>query len=104
MLLPFLLLLLLNLLQLIVKFKPGISKENRGKALGKAKAEEQKVIASGNAVGGAGGDVVLVKVKDNKAKRVGLKAAAADIKNGEYLVQARQLLQFQLGMIQPAGL
>lgn len=29
--------------ELLVKFKPGVSKENRGRALGKAKAEERKI-------------------------------------------------------------
>uniref|UniRef100_A0A383WFW9 Uncharacterized protein n=1 Tax=Tetradesmus obliquus TaxID=3088 RepID=A0A383WFW9_TETOB len=66
--------------ELLVKFKPGVSKENRGRALGKAKAEERKMLWASDAAGATGGDLVLVKVTDNKAGRVGLKAAAADIK------------------------
>ncbi|WIA17105.1 hypothetical protein OEZ85_014000 [Tetradesmus obliquus] len=66
--------------ELLVKFKPGVSKGNRGKALGKAKAEERRMLWASDAVGATGGDLVLVKVTDNKAGRVGLKAAAADIK------------------------
>ena len=70
-------------LQLLVKFKPGVSKENRGRALGKAKSEERQMLWASDAAGATGGDLVLVKVTDNKSGRVGLKAAAADIKQGE---------------------
>uniref|UniRef100_A0A383VUP8 Uncharacterized protein n=1 Tax=Tetradesmus obliquus TaxID=3088 RepID=A0A383VUP8_TETOB len=66
--------------ELLVKFKPGVSKENRGRALGKAKAEERKMLWASDAAGATGGDLVLVKLTDNKSKRVGMKAAAADIK------------------------
>ncbi|WIA37337.1 hypothetical protein OEZ86_014270 [Tetradesmus obliquus] len=66
--------------ELLLKFKPGVSKENRGRALGKAKAEERMMLWASDAAGATGGDLVLVKVTDNKAGRVGLKAAVADIK------------------------
>jgi hypothetical protein len=72
-------------MQLLVKFKPGVSKDNRGKALGKVKAQEKKVVWAGAADGSSAGDLVLVKLTDNKSKRVGMKAAAANTKMGECL-------------------
>ncbi|WIA33100.1 hypothetical protein OEZ86_006254 [Tetradesmus obliquus] len=66
--------------ELIVKFKPRVSKEKRGKALGRAKAEERRMLWAADAEDASDGDLVLAKVTDNKSRRVGLKAAAADIK------------------------
>jgi hypothetical protein len=79
-------------MQLLVKFKPGASKENKGRALGRGKALEKKMVWAGTAAGSNGGALVLVKLTDNKSKRVGMKAAAADIKLGECMnVQAKML-------------
>jgi hypothetical protein len=85
-------------LQLLVEFKPKTTKENRGKALGKAKAEKKMLLRAGNAAGGSDGDLFVVKVtQSNESKRVGLKAAAADTKLGKRTVhvQATQDIQQQ---------
>lgn len=54
--------------ELLVKFKSGVSKENRGRALGKAKAEERKMLWASDAAGATGGDLMLVKLTDNKSR------------------------------------
>jgi hypothetical protein len=67
-----------------VKFKPGTTPENRGKALGKGNGAEKRMLRAGAADNT--GDLVLVTVKNSKGDkpdRKGLKAAAANIKNGE---------------------
>jgi hypothetical protein len=78
-------------LQLIVAFKPGVTQETKSKALGKVKADEKMLVTAGGAFGGNGGDVVLAKLTDNKLKRIGMKAAAADIKNGGCAVQVNSI-------------
>jgi hypothetical protein len=70
-------------LQLLIKFKPGASKDNQGRALGRAKAKEIKMVWAGSAAGSNGGDLVLVKLTDNESNRAGMKAAAVDINMGE---------------------
>lgn len=66
--------------QLIVKFKPGVSKENQGKALGKGNAAEKQLLRADDS-----GDVALVSVKllPDQAQRGQLRAAAARIQMGE---------------------
>lgn len=71
--------------QLIVKFKPGATQEQKGKALGKGRAAEKRPVRS-DAVGG---DVSLVTVamSPGRSGRAQLRAAAAQIQAGECAVK-----------------
>ena len=66
-----------------MQFKAGVTKENRGKALGKGNGAEKKQLKPDDA--GNKGALVLVAVEDSKGKkadRKGLKASAANIRSG----------------------
>jgi hypothetical protein len=40
-----------------------VTRESRSRALKRAHAEEKKILMAGDALGGTGGDVILVKIQ-----------------------------------------
>lgn len=73
----------MSCVQQLVQFKPGTDVTGKGKALAKGRATEKRVVARGDTTTG---DLSLVTVdmSPGQSARGQLKAAAAQIQNGEH--------------------